>query len=81
MDISHLIAAARLSASTSRPGTRRCSTPLNTNASSLTELADRLGVVRETIYAWRRRCATAASVEHRRESAPGLVPVRIVDHE
>jgi len=36
---------------------------------SVAEFAERLGVVKETIYAWRRRRAFAAPVEHRRESA------------
>ncbi len=48
---------------------------------SVAELADRLGVVKETIYAWRRRSVAAAPFERESKSAPALVRVRVVDPE
>lgn len=81
MDISHLIAT--------RPTQRRhlatwYSELLDAaehEGLSVAELADRLGVVKETIYARRRQRATAAPDERPREGVPGLVRVRVIDHE
>jgi transposase-like protein len=81
MDIAHLIAT--------RPTQRRhlatwyseLLDAAEQEGLSVAELADRLGVVKETIYAWRRRSVAAAPIERESKSAPALVRVRVVDHD
>jgi hypothetical protein len=81
MDISHLIAT--------RPTQRRhlaawyseLIDAAEHEGLSVAELADLLGVAKETIYARRRQRDTASPVERPRESTPGLVRVHVIDHD
>lgn len=48
---------------------------------SVADLAARLGVVTETIYAWRRKLRSLPRSREVREAAAGLVRVRVVDEQ